>query len=886
MRYNAHARYIRDMAANINVVTEEGQSVTSLAVDLAADTVAGVIERLAERVDRLAAGARLSLGGRLLVDAETLAACGLVDGSEVTLSPNDRAEETGEEEETLEAEPGEETVEAEPGEDGVAEGAPRAETATVEEMNAGGEEMTGGEVGEERVTPEGEEIDAGEEEVMGGVEGEERVAPGGEEAGLEGEEEMNAEVVDRGEGEVEEEEVTQEAGGEMEVEVEEAEAEEVVVLEEGEERVAPEEERVAPEGAANDGEADETEELMGEPQAAEGDEIAVCVLHPRGDPFTLYLSAAATVLFLKERLGAEHGYGGGQLLRLTCGGLTPGDDRLLGELQQANMEAGLMVEVVASIQLSLNLYTGTVVPITVPSDALIQVLCQSAHRHGTVPYHLQRVLYADRRLELGHRLSEYGVRDGSQVLVELSDYEVMVFFKTLTGETIMLRVSPRDTVADVKRKIEAQENIPAEAQRLIFIGQQMDDRRRLLDYRVEHENAIHIVLRQGNTFQVFIDVYPDRTHILEMEPTDLVSAIKEHLEEREGMLVRFQELYLGDTLLRDNATLQESGVGANAILRFSREEGRDTQIFIGVPRNDRFSVWVKPEDTVRFVKEMVALREGVPIEKQELFFARRKLDDNRTLQSYYIEANHMIHMEVIAPRVLHVTAHTPDGQEVHADIAEDRTVADLKAYLGGGDESGTEQQLFLAGSELEDARLLSDCDLTVDCSLDLVATPLGRARLACGPVPIILFIKTLSGQTLSLTVAPTDTVRDLKAQIQDKQGILESLQCLVAAGRQLNDSLTISECGVQNQSVLHLVLHVPREELIHLVVEADGGRSFTLDVARGGTVDDLLSRIGELEGGGAEGHRVVYEGRLLENVQATLNSYGIADGSTLQLQNA
>lgn len=752
-------------ASNITVVTENEERIP-LTVDLAADTVAGVSERLSETLGHPAALIRLNLAGVELARGESLASVGVENGAElsVTLEEVEREQE------------------------------PQA-GETLIRVEEGGVERDGG-------------VEGGAENAAATPVEEEREEGGGEEA------------------------------------------------------------------------------PPSPPRAAEGNEVAVCVLHPRGDPFTVYLPASANVLALKRRLEEEHGYGG-QLLRLTCHRVTPDDHQLIGELQQASPEAGLMVEVVAPIQITLHLYIGSVVPITVPSDASVYLLCQTAQRSGTVPYHLQQVLYGDRRMDAGHRLSEYGVRDGAQVFVELNDHEVMIFLKTLTGETIMMRVTPQDTVADVKRKVQVQEGIPAESQRLIFVGQQMDDRRRLLEYRVEHENAIHVVIRQGTSYQVFVDVPPNRTHIFELEPTDLLSTIKHELEEREALPARFQRLYLGDTLLSvDDATLEECGVGPNAVLRFAREQGRHMQIFVGVPRDsDRFSVWAKPADTVRFVKEIVALREGVPVEKQELFFARRKLDDDRTLGSYYIESNHMLHMEVVLPKVIHVVARTPDGHEVRVDIPEDQTVLELKDQLGMREGwSAQEQQLFRDGVELDDAKTLAECELPEECSLTVVATSASQARLATAPLPIVLFVKSLAGKTLTLTISPTDTVYDLKTQIFQKEGIPESQQCLVASGRQLSNAMSVRECGVQSQSVLHLVMRVPSVDPIHVVVEASG-RSFSLNVASNETVDELRARILELEGLMMEEGEcsVEYEGRVLDDAIATLNSYGISDGSKLQL---
>jgi ubiquitin len=70
-----------------------------------------------------------------------------------------------------------------------------------------------------------------------------------------------------------------------------------------------------------------------------------------------------------------------------------------------------------------------------------------------------------------------------------------IFIKTLTGKVIHLFVNLADTINDVKSKIEEQEGIPPDQQRLIFAGQQLEDARRLYEYNVENDSTLHMVLR-------------------------------------------------------------------------------------------------------------------------------------------------------------------------------------------------------------------------------------------------------------------------------------------------------------------------------------------------------------------------------------------------------
>jgi hypothetical protein len=188
---------------------------------------------------------------------------------------------------------------------------------------------------------------------------------------------------------------------------------------------------------------------------------------------------------------------------------------------------------------------------------------------------------------------------------------------SVTGRVTVLAAAASDTVAEVKAKIQAKEDIPVDLQRLKFDGLEMMDCDTLDDYGVKPETALQLIRR----YNIHVDALSGGNIPLIVDGDCTVRSLKHAIHRRRGIPPEYQRLTYDHNLLEDNCTLSHYSIEAECRLSLVAIDAPLQLEVIDMHSGRDFRLVAKPSNTIGEIKAMMELLVGIPADQQQLFMS-------------------------------------------------------------------------------------------------------------------------------------------------------------------------------------------------------------------------------------------------------------------------
>ncbi|GKB10170.1 polyubiquitin [Tanacetum coccineum] len=381
---------------------------------------------------------------------------------------------------------------------------------------------------------------------------------------------------------------------------------------------------------------------------------------------------------------------------------------------------------------------------------------------------------------------------------------MQIFVETVTGKIITLAIEVSDTLHNVKAKIQDEEGVPSDQQKLFFAGDQLhednhvkamiQDKRGINPYQqrlfyngrqledgctlsghfIPSVFTLEFKSRLRGYMPILVKSLTGKITVVEVKGSDTIMEVKDKIREVEYIPPCEQWLIFGRILLDDSRTVADYLLQYESVVHLMLRPGRggSVQIYVKtLTRKTTITLEVKRSDTIRDVKGKIQDKKGIRPNRLQLFFLGNQLNDDRTLAEYSIHSESTLNLVIISRGLMKLFVKTVTGNKtISLKLERSDTIANVKAKIHDRKSiPACQQRLFFLG--------------TRESTLHL-AVKSSRWN------PIL--IKTLTGKTISMNVNSSEAIGNVKNMVHDKEGIPPEEQTLIFAEKQqLEDGVTL-----------------------------------------------------------------------------------------------
>lgn len=435
------------------------------------------------------------------------------------------------------------------------------------------------------------------------------------------------------------------------------------------------------------------------------------------------------------------------------------------------------------------------------SDMLVTAVKQAINEEQGLNFEQYVLTYMEQELNDQLTLPYYSVQEGSKLALKPKEIGEMRITVCKEGQpSINLDVTKWETIEVVIGKLQER---ALNAFLLCLNGTVLQENRFLISYNMQNQSVLQL-------FDMFIYIQFEhlRTLTIYVNNTDTIGLVKGKVRDMEGISPNMQDLFLNNLLLEDEKTVANYNIQKEATLWLILTwPGEDMEICVKRETSETSTLHVRSTSYIAEIKTMIQREMGIPQDLQRLVFKREQLEDVKRLADYNIRNGDNLYLRKLnmsrSSGDMQIYVKTLNGKTLNLLAYSYDTIEAIKVKIQDEEDISPDQhRLIYLGKQLEDGRTLADYNIQKEATVYML--------LRCRRLDIPVCVKTPARKILALDSDSNDFLQQIKAQIENQEGISAFRQRLFHNGKLLeNDSKELREYDIQWGAVLDLEVSEP-----------------------------------------------------------------------------
>lgn len=304
------------------------------------------------------------------------------------------------------------------------------------------------------------------------------------------------------------------------------------------------------------------------------------------------------------------------------------------------------------------------------------------------------------------------------------NYQILIQKKNKITNTISLlnlNVSSIETIKSVKYKIFRKENIPISEQTLIFDNIELDNFKKLFDYKIKNGSVLYLDYQRN--IYIFVYTPNSKSILIETSPFEIIEAFKGKITNITNIPIYQQKLFFNNIELLNHKTLFDYDIlnfydNSQSIFFMLKQ-----MIYIEIRTfqgNILMNLEMEKFDTIFYIKNLIQQKENINIYNQQLIYNNNILEDNKTLEDYKMEYDNkpIIFLNII----FHIfVKNTYNNKLIVIECDSNFFVSQIKYEIKMIEGFyNLNQRLYFNNYEMNDNKRLIDYGITNDLNVPLI----------------------------------------------------------------------------------------------------------------------------------------------------------------------